>query len=326
MKTRTNMPDNDPVSLSAPTQEPLDLGFGGFVARESRQRFLNKNGSFNVARTGLGFWSSLSPYHSLLVMSWRRFFIILILYYVGANLLFAFAYVLCGSNALTYPTNDASIPRFWQAFFFSVHTLATIGYGNVSPQGLAANIVVVVESLVGLLGFAFATGILFARFSRPTAKLLFSQQAIIAPYQGTTAFEFRIMNARQSQIINLEAMVLYARFESAGRTARTFDVLTLARAKVAFFPLHWTIVHPIDETSPLYGLTHEDLLRTDAEFLVLLTGIDETFSQAVHTRSSYKADEIVWHARFTDIFNTAPDSEQLTIDARRLDEIERLKD
>src|SRR4029077_3393280 len=148
---------------------------------------------------------------------------------------------------------------------FSVHTFATIGYGNIVPAGLAANIVVAVESLVGLLGFALATGLLFARFSRPTAKIVFSDAAAVAPYNGITAFEFRIINSRNNQIIELGARVLLSKFENVdGNRIRKYHQLRLERERVVFFPLSWTIVHPIDEDSPMKGLTQDDLIASDS--------------------------------------------------------------
>src|SRR5215216_271924 len=306
--------------------ETRDLGFGAVVARESRQRLLNRDGSFNVKRRGLSVWSSLSFYHWLLTMSWWKFLSLLTLSYVLANVAFASAYVVCGPGALENSPNANLGRGFMRAFFFSVETFATIGYGNIAPVGLVPNILMTVESLVGLLGFALATGLIFARFSRPTAQIIFSRAAIIAPYKAVTAFEFRITNARRNQIIELEAKVLFARFEDdGGRTVRRFYPLTLERERVTFFPLSWTIVHPIDEASPLNGLTSEDLLRSHAEFLILLKGIDETFSQTVHTRSSYQADEVVWNAKFGDVFNRDARGETLAIDVRRIHFIERVK-
>lgn len=300
-----------------------DLGFGSVVARESRQRLLNRDGGFNVMRAGLGFLASLSPYHALLTMSWWRFFGLTALFYFGANLLFAAAYMLCGPGSLSVPESAGIESRFLQAFFFSIHTLATIGYGTISPVGFAANVIVSIESFIGLFGLALCTSLLFARFSRPTARILFSDRAVIAPYRGVTAFEFRIANARRNQIIELEAKVLFARFEEVnGRPLRRFYPLKLERDRVVFFPLSWTIVHPIDETSPFYGMSPEDLSKTRGEFLVLLTGFDETFSQTVHARSSYMADEVVWNARFADIFNRPADDGLLTIDVRKLHSIE----
>jgi len=208
-----------------------------------------------------------------------------------------------------------------ETFFFSVQTFATIGYGGMHPVGLAANLLVTLESLVGLLGFALATGILFSRFSQPTAKILFSRNAIIAPYRGITAFEFRIANARSNELIQVEARVMLSRLKPDGN--RDFIPLKLEREKVVFFPLAWTIVHPIDEESPLWGLTQEDLTASQAEVLVLLSGIDETFSQTVHTRSSYRADEIVCGARFANLFNPPTSDGVLSVDVSRLDQIEK---
>jgi inward rectifier potassium channel len=302
-----------------------DLGFGAVVAGESRQRLLNRDGSFNVARQGLSLWSSLSLYHALLTMAWWKFLSVVTLSYILTNIIFAIGYMVCGPDALENSVNVNLGNGFLRAFFFSVETFATIGYGNIAPVSLATNILMTIESLFGLLGFALAAGLLFARFSRPTAQIIFSQSAVIAPYREMTAFEFRITNSRRSQIIELEAKVLFARFEDdAGRNVRRFYPLTLERERVTFFPLSWTIVHPINEASPLYGLTREDLLATNAEFLILLTGIDETFSQTVHTRSSYQVGEIVWNAKFGDVFNRRADEETLTIDVRRLHLIERV--
>src|SRR5215813_7173605 len=311
------------VSTNQNQADMRDLGFGSVVAQESRQRLLNRDGGFNVMRSGLGFLASLSPYHALLTMSWLRFFGLTALFYFGANLLFAAAYLLCGQGALSAPANSGVNSRFLQAFFFSIHTLATIGYGTITPIGLAANVIVSIESFIGLFGLALCTSLLFARFSRPTAKILFSDRAVIAPYRGITAFEFRIANARRNQIIELEAKALFARFEEVdGRPLRRFYPLKLERDRVVFFPLSWTIVHPIDETSPFYGMSAEDLRKTMGEFLVLLTGFDETFSQTVHARSSYLAEEVVWNARFADIFNRPADDGLLTIDVRKLHSIE----
>jgi inward rectifier potassium channel len=312
-----------PTSNTRREDENRDLGFGAVVAGESRQRLLNRDGSFNVTREGLGLWASLSLYHSLLTMRWWKFLTVVTLSYLLTNIAFATGYMMCGVDALENSVNANLGNGFARAFFFSVETFATIGYGNIAPVGLAPNILMTLESLFGLLGFALATGLLFARFSRPTAQIIFSKTAIMAPYRDVTAFEFRITNARRNQIIELEAKVLFARFEDeGGRNVRRFYPLALERERVTFFPLSWTIVHPIDEASPIYGLTRADMLGSNAEFLILLTGIDETFSQTVHTRSSYRADEVVWNAKFRDVFNRRADAETLTIDVRRLHLIE----
>lgn len=302
-----------------------DLGFGSVVASESRQRLLNRDGSFNVNRTGLSFWSSFSLYHSMLTMPLWEFLSALTIFYVLMNAVFAVAYMLCGAGALANSVAGNSETRFLQAFFFSVQTFSTIGYGNISPIGFAANMVVTIEALVGLLAVALATGLIFARFSRPTAKIIFSRQAVVAPFNDGRALMFRVSNARRNQIIELEATVLLARFEiDNGRKLRRFYPLKLERSKVVFFPLAWTLVHQIDSESPLYELSHEDLIGADAEVLVLFKGIDEIFSQTVHARSSYKAEEIIWNAKFSDIYNRSASNQLLTVDVRRLHNIERV--
>lgn len=305
-------------------EENRDLGFGAVVARESRQRLLNRDGSFNVARKGLTFASSLSPYHVLLTTTWTRFMGMVVASYLLLNAAFAGAFVLCGPDALQGPSQGGYAGAgFARAFFFSVETFSTIGYGNIGPASLAANLVVTLEALVGLLWLALATGLLFARFSRPTAKILFSRTAVVAPYREITGFEIRIANARSSQLIEVVATVMFARFEEhGGRSVRRFYPLTLERSSVTFFPLSWTIVHPIDESSPLKDLTRDDLRKMDAEFLVLLTGIEETFSQKVHARSSYRWDEVVWGAKYADILHHPTGNEAITIDVSRLDRIE----
>src|SRR5262247_4069766 len=195
------------VSTNLNQADMRDLGFGSVVARESRQRLLNHDGGFNVMRSGLGYLASLSPYHSLLTMSWLRFFGLTAFFYFGANLIFAAAYLILGPGALLVAESAGIESHFLRAFFFSVHTLATIGYGTISPVGLAANLIVSVESFIGLFGLALCASLLSARFSRPPSKTPSGDPAATAPYQGMTAFEFRIANARRNQIIELEAKV-----------------------------------------------------------------------------------------------------------------------
>lgn len=303
-----------------------DLGMGSRLADRRGSRFLNPDGSFNVRRKGQGLLESLNFFHWLLTMSTPRFFALVTSGYLLTNVFFAVGYYLCGPKAFAGDVAQTEVARFMDGFFFSVQTLATIGYGRLSPQSMAANMVVTVESLVGLMGFAIVTGIVFSRFSRPTAQVIFSRRAVIAPYQGVTGFMFRIVNRRSNQLISVEAVVNLGRLETneAGKSARRFYTLDLERRRVTFFPLHWVVVHPIDENSPMYGWTPEQLAASDAEFTILLTATDETFSQTVHARSSYKPSEIVWNAKFTDMFQPTDDGVP-TVDLRRLHDIEQVK-
>jgi inward rectifier potassium channel len=301
-----------------------DLGFGAIVARESRKRLLNRDGSFNVRREGLPLLQSLSLYHYFLTITWPKLFAYLVAGYLSANALFALAYLACGEDALSGLSGQSPAQRFATAFFFSVDTVVTIGYGSVTPHNLAANLLVTFEAFIGLISLAFVAGIVFARFSRPTAQIVFSRNAIVAPYRGITALMFRIVNQKSNEIVEMQAKVLLARRKRGGvlATDREFIQLKLERDGVVFFPLAWTIVHPIDATSPLYGLDAEALRAQDGELLILLNGFDETFSQTVHTRSSYKADEVVWGAKFRTMFNPPREDGTISVDIRKLHEIE----
>jgi inward rectifier potassium channel len=307
------------------SDEDKDLGFGSKVAGESRQRFLNRDGTFNVRRTGIRRYSTLNLYHYLLTMSWKQFLLQVLLLYFLSNVFFGWLYTSLGAQALV-DTSELPITNMMaRGFFFSVQTFATIGYGTIHPVGTIANLLVTVESYYSLLANALITGLVFARFSRPTAKISFSDTAVVAPYRGITGLMFRVTNSRNNQLIEINAQVSFSRFvEKNGEVKRKFDMLKLERDKVSFFPLSWTIVHPIDEKSPMYGITQEDFEKSDAEILILLSAMDETFAQIVHARSSYKTDEIKFGYKFADLYNKNAPDERLSIDIRKLSQIEKV--
>jgi inward rectifier potassium channel len=302
-----------------PVEEPKDLGFGSVVGGANEKRLLNRDGSFNPRRVGLPLLRSLSFYHYFLTITWPKFLAIVVAGYVGANTAFALAYLACGVDSLSGAEPSRVGGPFWRAFFFSVETIGTVGYGNIAPNNFPAHIVMTAESLVGLLMFALGTGILFSRFSRPTAALMFSARAVVSPYRSRHAFMFRVTNARSNQLVELEAKVLFSRIEG---THRKYDQLTLERSRVTFFPLSWTVVHPIDEKSPMFGMSAEDFLASDAEVMILLTGTDETFSTVVHGRSSYKPEEILFGHKFVNLYNPIDDTGVVSIDVRKLSETE----
>jgi inward rectifier potassium channel len=304
-------------------EEDRDLGFGAVVSGQSRQRLLNADGSFNVRRTGLPLFTSLNFYHILLTMKWRTFLVLVLLLYFVSNIIFGLFYTAIGFGSLVDTSAVPMENAFLTSFFFSVQTFATIGYGTIHPVGIVPNLLVTVESYYSLLANALITGVVFARFARPTAKVIFSKVCVIAPYRNIEALMFRMVNGRNNQMIEVETKLLFARFvDENGKKVRKFDFLKLERDKVTFFPLGWTVVHPIDETSPLHGLTQLDYKRTDAEFLILFTAMDETFAQTVHTRSSYKPDEIRCGFKFVSFYNEVEDGEPISIDVRKLSAIE----
>ena len=232
-----------------------DLGLGGRMSERAQVRLLNHDGTFNVRRNELGPLHPFNAYHTLLSLTIPRLIALLCAGYLVTNVFFALLYWLCGPGALAGAA-EAPLRRFEDCLFFSVQTLATIGYGRLVPVTRAANVFVAFEALVGLLGFAIVSGLLFSRFTRPTAKISFSNNALIAPYHGGWALMFRLVNLRNHDLTDVHAVVSFARWEhSEGERSREFDQLTLERDAIIFMPLHWVIVHPIDERSPLRGLT-----------------------------------------------------------------------
>jgi inward rectifier potassium channel len=306
-----------PASSPDPAARPLDrdLGFGSLALRR-HYRLLNRDGSFNVRRLHESWLDHLLAYHSLVNLSWPRFFALFAVWYVAINALFALGYLALGPAALQ---GSYSGPLFWRAFFFSIHTFATVGYGNIVPVSFMANALVTIQTLIGLLSLAVATGLVFARFSRPNAEVLYSRMALIAPYQDRTSFQFRIVNGRRSQLLNVQALVMHSRFERAGESrVRRFYFLELERTFVAVFPANWTVVHPISPESPIFGWTREQLQEAEAEFLVLLNAVDETYSQIVYSRSSYAAHEIEWGRKFAVMF--FEEGSQAVLDLERLND------
>jgi inward rectifier potassium channel len=306
----------------SPQQQRLgeDLGLGGKLSERSRVRLLNHDGTFNVRRNDLGPFHPFNVYHTLLSLPIPRLLGLMAAFYVVVNLVFAALYWLAGSDALL---GAASTPlrRFEDSLFFSVQTLATIGYGRLVPNTRLANILVALEALVGLLGFAILSGLLFARFTRPTAKIVFSRNAIIAPYDTGWALMFRLVNLRNHDLTDVRAVVSFAHWmEENGSRRRRFDLLHLERPSIIFMPLHWVIVHPIDAESPLHGLTLNSLTAADPEIVCLITADDETFAQTVHSRTSYDKADIVWGARFRDMYIF--DEDHVAIDLTRLHDVD----
>jgi inward rectifier potassium channel len=308
----------------SPQQERLrqDLGLGGKLSERSRARLVNHDGTFNVRRNDLSAFHPYNAYHTLLSLPVPRLLALTAAGYVVTNLLFASLYWLAGTDALAGAVNSP-VTRFENCLFFSVQTLATIGYGSLVPNTRAANTLVALEALVGLLGFAVLSALLFARFTRPTAKIRFSRNAIIAPYENGWALMFRLVNLRNHDLTDVHAVVSFARWvDENGMRRRRFDQLALERDSIIFMPLHWVIVHPIGENSPLRGFSADSLADTDPEVFCVITADDETFAQTVHSKTSYDKTDIVWGARFRDMYLS--DMDHVAIDLGRLHDFDRI--
>lgn len=299
-----------------------DLGLGGKLSERSRARLVNHDGTFNVRRNNLSPFHPYNAYHTLLSLPIPRLIGLMAAGYVVVNLLFATLYWLAGPRALG-GASESALGRFEDCVFFSVQTLATIGYGRLVPNSRTANVLVALEALIGLLGFAILSGILFARFTRPTAKIVFSRNAIVAPYQNGWALMFRLANLRNHNLTDVHAVVSFARWvHDRGVRRRRFDQLALERESIIFMPLHWVIVHAIDESSPFRGLSAQSLADGDPEIICLVSADDETFAQRVHSKTSYDKTDIVWGARFRDMY--LADEEHVAIDLARLNDFEHV--
>ena len=284
------------------------------------RRVIRKDGEFNVKRRGRT-WQDIHPYLILLNTPWSAFLALLFAGFVAVNLVFALLYYWVGGIERVHHAGVSAFGRFLDAVFFSSQTLTTVGYGTIWPETTAANVIAFFEAMIGLLGFAVATGFLVSRVSRPTARIGFSKSMVVAPYQEGLSLQFRVVNRSVSNLMELEARIMLMTVQPiAGRLERKYEVLALERQTVLFLPLTWTIVHVIDAESPLYGKTAADLEQLQAEFLILIKGVDDRFSQTVHARYSYRYDEIVWGAKFAQAFDVNNQGD-LRLDVDRVSDI-----
>ena len=263
-----------------------------------------RNGQFKIM--GMGVWHSYwrDPYHLLLTIPWTGFLMLICGSYIFINTLFAFAYWM-GGNCIA----NAKPGSFVDAFFFSVQTLASIGYGSMYPATLYANIILTIEAMIGGMGVALMTGLAFARFSRPTARVIFSHVAVITQHEGMPTLMFRTANQRRNMILEAQMGVYLMRDDITleGESIRKIYDLKLVRNQTPSFALSWTVMHIIDESSPLYGMTAELLSQTQALLMISVSGIDETVAQVLHARHSYGANQILWNYKFVNIIHNTPD-------------------
>ncbi|MCU0346342.1 MAG: ion channel [Saprospiraceae bacterium] len=292
-------------------KETDDLGFGTRITGD-RDRLIAKDGSYNVLRVGNWSWS---PYQDLVEMPWSKFFLVVIAYFVASNLFFAVLLNLVGIDCLSGVKHGTWLENFQQAWFFSVQTFTTVGYGSISPSCISTNFVAAAIALFGLMSAALATGLLFVRFSKPTSQLVFSKNAIITPYQGGLSFQFRVANKRNSRLINLDVKLTMSWVDTNpdGTRQRRFSRLKLERDKVVMLPLNWNIVHPIDEESPFWERTPADLQEMNVEVIVLIEAFDESFSQIIFANGSYCDEEILYGVKWKPMYHADPSGSGKTV-------------
>jgi inward rectifier potassium channel len=288
-----------------------ELGFGTNTT-DNMQRLINPDGTSNVRYVGTPKYTMAEVFHWLTRLSWARFLSYVVILYAIVNFIFALFYYWAGvENLGIMPTNPAL--DILECFFFSTQTFTTVGFGKISPTGISSNVIASIESLLGVLTFALVTGSIYGRFSRPVAHIVTSDNILVSPYKDITGLMFRIASKRKrSMLIQNEIDVsLGLNEEIDGIVRRRFYILELELQRINFLNLSWTVVHPIDEDSPLYGLSPEDIAERKAEFIILYSGKEETTNQTVMEKFSYFFTELVWNAKFKPMVKLEDDGARL---------------
>ncbi|MFV8336090.1 ion channel [Flavobacterium sp. RSP29] len=305
--------------INSKAKADTNTGFGT-NANNYGGRFVNKNGTANVEKRGMHLLHRISWYHTMIDLPRWKFMLILLLFYVGMNFLFAFLYYAIGIENLNgIDASGSNWVQFGQAYFFSAQTFTTVGYGHISPSGFLTSLLAAAEALIGLLSFAIATGLFFGRFSRPTAFLKFSHNALIAPYGEIKGLMIRITPFKNTNFTDAVAkMTLGMSVEDNGIKTNKFYTLELELERINALTLSWTLVHPITEDSPLYNLTKEDFDSIHGEILVFIKTFDDMFSNTVAIRTSYTFEEVIYGAKFEPMYTRSTDSSKTILDLDKL--------
>jgi len=305
-----------------------DTGFGTNAANYGG-RFINRDGTFNLRKEGVSMVNRLSIYHFMLTLPRWKFIALLVLSYFAINLVYCSIYLLIGLDQLQGLIATTPWGKFKEAFFFSTETFTTVGYGRVNPVGGWANLVAAIESMSGFLSFALATGLIFGRFSRPRAYLLFSDYALVSPFKDGKALMFRFAPYKDNHTltdvqirVNIGLKVLQ---DDLTEEYRYYD-LNLERNKVESLPMNWTVVHPMDETSPLNGFSYKDMAAADVEIYVLIRGFDDVYSNFVQQRTSYTYHEIKFNGKFVPMYRESEDGKTTILELHKLNEFTDLAD
>jgi inward rectifier potassium channel len=285
-------------------------------------RFVNRDGTFNVRKEGIPFVQRFSLYHSMLNMPTWKFYGTLFAFYLSVNFIFCCIYFLIGGVQFQGILAKSPWGTFKELFFFSTETYTTVGYGRVNPVGDLANAVSAIESMLGFLSFAIATGLLYGRFSKPKAFLHFSRQALISPYHGGKGLMFRFATYKDHHTLtNLEIKVNAAlQVEENQKLVFKFYELSLERSHVESLPMNWTVVHPLNQDSPLFDYSWEDMKKADLEIYVSVRGFDDVYSNVVQQRTSYTFNEILFGRKFVQMYRESSDGKTTIVELQRLHE------
>ncbi len=311
--------------INSKAKDDKNTGFGT-NASSYGGRFINKNGTANIEKRGLPILDRISWYHTMIDMPRWKFMLILFSFYIAMNFVFALIYYGIGIENLNgIDISNSVLVQFGQAYFFSAQTFTTVGYGHISPSGFLTSAIAATEALIGLLSFAIATGLFFGRFSKPTAFIKFSHNAIIAPYGEITALMIRLTPYKNTNFTDAEAKItLGMSIEEKGMLTNKFFTLELELQKINALNLSWTLVHPITENSPLYQFSATDFANINGEILVFVKAFDDMFSTTVATRTSYSFDEVVYGAKFEPMFTRSNDNSKTVLNLDKLNNFHRV--
>lgn len=302
-----------------------DTGFGSNASGYGG-RFVNKDGTFNVKIDGASFRLRFSIYQSMINMPRWKFSSAIVLFFVLINILFTALYVWLGTKNFQGFVANTEWGKIKELYFFSTETFTTVGYGRVNPIGDGVNLVASFEAMTGFLSFAIATGLIYGRFAKPKAFLVFSHHAVIAPFQNKTGLMFRVAPYKNGHVLtDVQLRVTMAmQVEEGGKVTAQFYTLNLERSRVDSLMMNWTVVHPLDEESPLYGYTPEDMKNADVEIYILIRGFDEVYANTVQQRTSYTFDEIIHNAKFTPMYHESEDGKTTIFELNKLNEYVQL--
>ena len=305
-------------------KDDINTGFGSNASNYGG-RFLNKDGTPNIKKTGVGFLERFSWFHSMLSFSRTKFFLLIVCFYIMINLLFTLIYYAIGTQHLHGLMVNSESERFSEAFFFSTQTFTTVGYGRISPVGFLTSAVAAFEALIGLMSFALVTGLLYGRFSRPRAYLRFAVNAIIAPYKDITGLMIRLAPFKNTTLTDAVAkLTVVLNTEENGKLTNKFFNLDLELLTVNALTLSWTLVHPITEESPLYDFKENDYTNLKGEIIVFIKAFDDLFSNTVVARTSYTLSEVVYGARFIPMFHRDDTNNITILDLEKISSFEKI--
>ena len=283
-------------------QKGKEFGFGNSTIAKN-QRILNKDGSFNVERKGLTFSDKFSFFHWMINTKWSAFILCVFIGFFTYSTVFSLVYYfILGPEQFHGIEATSAIGQYFELFFFSSQTFATVGYGRINPATNISSFVAAIDAFSGVLYFAVVTGLLYGRFSKPIPKIMFSEIGVVAPYNNGLAVMFRLANKLNHQLQNAEVRLISSLIADVdGQPIRQFYELELERKEIIFLATSWTIVHPIDEKSPFFNMTKEEFDFSEPEFMMQLKVYDQSYSQDTFTNTSYRKEEIIWNARFEKI-------------------------